>query len=158
MPEEPNQEVEARRFPSFASPPKNFNLPQGSGWLYYFYLTPLAHLTSVGDSFLGGCSGLAALDLTLEHLTIVGDSFLGGCPGLTALDFTPLAHLTNVGNLFLYMCDGWWQRPVLPSLYVRESRGTSESRCKSTIVRSLHWGKTCMDVYPWPRIGEEHDE
>ena len=66
MPEEPNQEVEARRFPSFASPQKtnNFYLPLGSGWLYYFYLTPLTHLTNVGYAFLLGCSGLTALDLT----------------------------------------------------------------------------------------------
>ena len=134
MPEEPNQEVEARRFPSFASPQKQttFTSRRARDGFITFYLTPLVHLTNMGDFFLGDCSGLTALDLTpfthltsvgngflyrcagltvldlapLVHLTNMGDFFLGGCSGSTALDLTPLAHLTNVGNFFLGGC-GW---------------------------------------------------
>ena len=70
-------------------------------------LTPLAHLTGVGNMFLWDCSGLTALDLTpLAHLTCVGNAFLAFCSSLTALDLTPLAHLTSVGNKFLYECSG----------------------------------------------------
>ena len=51
-----------------------------------------SQITEVGDSFLAGCTGLTAVDLTpLAHLTSIGHSFLSSCTGLTAVDLTPLA-------------------------------------------------------------------
>ena len=65
-------------------------------------LSPLAHLTSVGDSFLRDCGRLTTFDLSpLAHLTRLGDFFLRGCRGLTALDLAPLTRLTSVGDSFL---------------------------------------------------------
>lgn len=68
-------------------------------------LSPLTHLTCIGDSFLCGCGALTALDLSpLAHVTSIGDSFLWGCDALTALDLSLLAHLTCIGDSFLRGC------------------------------------------------------
>ena len=68
-------------------------------------LAALVDVTSVGDGFLRDCSNLTTLDLSpMTHVTTVGDYFLSGCIGLTTLDLTALASVTSAGDYFMFNC------------------------------------------------------
>ncbi len=65
------------------------------------------NLTTVGDGFLIGCTGLTTVELSdLANLTAVGNSFLDNCTGFTAVDLSGLANVTTVGCWFLSRCTG----------------------------------------------------
>eukprot|EP00658_Telonema_sp_P-2_P006077 TRINITY_DN12310_c0_g1_i3.p1 TRINITY_DN12310_c0_g1~~TRINITY_DN12310_c0_g1_i3.p1 ORF type:complete len:151 (-),score=4.36 TRINITY_DN12310_c0_g1_i3:322-774(-) len=71
-------------------------------------LSPLLHVSILGDGFLHSCDRLVTLDLSpLCNVHTVGSSFLGGCTGLTGvIDLAPLTiNVISIGDYFMYLCN-----------------------------------------------------
>ncbi len=67
----------------------------------------MAHVRTVGDDFLRGCSELLSLDITtLSNVTVLGAFFVADCPRLAALDLAPFANVTKLASGFLCGCAG----------------------------------------------------
>ena len=83
---------------------KNFlsNCPQ----LPLLDLTMIQSLTSIGNNFLSNNTSLSELHLTEKNVTSIGDCFLSGCSGLTntSVDFSKFTILDTIGTNFLDSC------------------------------------------------------
>ena len=52
-------------------------------------LSPLSHVTSIGNYFLCNCISLTEIDLSpLSHVTSIGDDFLSNCLQLKDIKYT----------------------------------------------------------------------
>ena len=63
------------------------------------------NITSIGDDFLKGCSGLKEINFNgLKDIQTIGDSFLSGCSNLKEVDLSPMTSLVSIGKSFAYNC------------------------------------------------------
>ena len=63
-------------------------------------------ISSIGHSFLLGCTGLQEINLTfLSNVTQIGNSFLQSCQSLTYLDLRPLSNIVEIRDNFLRRCE-----------------------------------------------------
>eukprot|EP01060_Flectonema_neradi_P006599 TRINITY_DN1446_c1_g1_i2.p1 TRINITY_DN1446_c1_g1~~TRINITY_DN1446_c1_g1_i2.p1 ORF type:complete len:431 (+),score=75.11 TRINITY_DN1446_c1_g1_i2:86-1294(+) len=67
-------------------------------------------LTSVGKSFMYGCSSIETVDLVgLQNVTRIGDCFLSDCTSLTSIDLSMLSNVTAIDDFFLAYCESLTQ-------------------------------------------------
>ena len=62
-------------------------------------------VTTVGDSFMGDCTSVTAVDLSgLSSVCSIGDTFLQNCSLLTNFNTSGLSNVRVIGNYFLLCC------------------------------------------------------
>lgn len=114
------------------------NFLGGCSGLTELDLTPLSQVEEIGELFLCGCSALTELDLMpLRNITKIRKSFLFGCKSLTELDLTAFRYVSAIGDDFLSWCTGLTTLDLTPLRHITQIGDNFLSGCRGLIELDL---------------------